>query len=415
MPITSPDLVSSEAALAAPAQADLNFGTDMVAIPGPSIVPDRVLAAMHRSMPDIYSGDLVAVSDEIFAKLPGLAGTAARPFVVISNGHGAWQMAISNTLARGDKVLALESGRFAVIWGEMAALSGVDVEVLPGADDRPVDPEALQARLAADTEHEIRAVLMVQTDTATSVRNDVAAARAAIDQAGHPALFMVDCIASLGCEPYRMDDWGVDVTVAASQKGLMVPPGLGFVWANERALEAHQRADLRVGYFDWEPRIDPEIHYYLYAGTPPVAHLFGLQEAMAMIAEEGLEARWDRHRRLAGAVWAAIEAWSTEAGIGFNIGDPANRSTAVTTVLTGDIDSEELRRRCKEGAGVTLGSAIGGMGNHFRIGHMGHLNPPMLLGTLGTIEAALISMDVPLGGSGVAAAAMVVAEHLDPS
>ncbi len=384
----------------------LNHGLETVAIPGPSIVPERIRAAMNRPMPDIYAGGLVDASDSVFEQLPGLVcSTTAQPFIVIGNGHSAWQMVVCNTLSRGDTVLALESGRFAIAWGEQAAVSGIKLDVLPGAIDRPVDPAALEARLREDRDHQIKAVMVVQTDTATSVRNDIPALRAAIDAAGHPALFMVDCIASLGCEPYRMDDWGVDVTVAASQKGLMVPPGLGFVWANERALEAHQRADLRVGYFDWEPRIDPEIHYYLYAGTPPVAHLFGLQEAMAMIAEEGLEARWDRHRRLAGAVWAAIEAWSTDGGIGFNIGDPANRSTAVTTVLTGDIDSEELRRRCKEGAGVTLGSAIGGMGNHFRIGHMGHLNPPMLLGTLGTIEAGLVSMGAPIGGSGVGAAA----------
>ena len=384
----------------------LNHGIETVAIPGPSIVPERVRAAMNRPMPDIYAGDLVDASDTVIDRLPSLVcSISAQPFVVIGNGHAAWQMVVCNTLSRGDTVLALESGRFAVAWGEQAAVSGVKLDVLAGHIDRPVDPAAVEERLLEDRDHQIKAILVVQTDTATSVRNDIPAIRAAIDAAGHPALLMVDCIASLGCEPYRMDDWGVDVTVAASQKGLMVPPGLGFVWANERALEAHQRADLRVGYLDWEPRIDPEVHYLLYAGTPPVAHLYGLREAMAMIAEEGMEARWDRHQRLAEAVWAAIEAWSTEGGIGFNIGDQQHRSTAVTTVLTGDIDAEEIRRRCKEGAGVTLGSAIGGMANHFRIGHMGHLNPPMLLGTLGTIEAALVSMGAPMGGSGVAAAA----------
>lgn len=384
----------------------LNHGLETVAIPGPSIVPERVRAAMGRPMPDIYAGELVVASDRVFEQLPGVVrAPGAQPFVVIGNGHAAWQMAICNTLSRGDTVLVLESGRFATAWGEQAAVSGVKIEVLPGRLDAPVDPGAVRARLDEDRAGEIKAVLVVQTDTATSVRNDIAAIRAAIDEADHGALFMVDCIASLGCEPYEMEAWGVDVTVAASQKGLMVPPGLGFVWAGPRALDANHRADLRVGYFDWGPRIDPEVHYQLYAGTPPVAHLFGLQEALAMIAEEGLEARWRRHRRLAGAVWAAIEAWSTEGGIGFNIGDEADRSTAVTTVLTGDIDSEELRRRCKEGAGVTLGSAIGGMGNHFRIGHMGHLNPPMLLGTLGTIEAGLVSMGAPMGGSGIAAAA----------
>lgn len=392
----------------------LNHGLETVAIPGPSIVPERVRAAMNRPMPDIYAGDLVDASDTVFEQLPSMVcSSAAQPFVVIGNGHGAWQMVVCNTLSRGDTVLALESGRFAVAWGEQAAVSGIKLDVLPGQMNRPVDPAALEARLREDRDHQIKAVMVVQTDTATSVRNDIPALRAAIDAAGHPALFMVDCIASLGCEPYRMDDWGVDVTVAASQKGLMVPPGLGFVWANDKALQAYETADLRIGYLDWGPRIDPDVHYYLYAGTPPVAHLYGLREAMAMIAEEGIEARWDRHTRLAGAVWAAIEAWSTDGGVGFNVADPAERSTAVTTVLTGDIDSEELRHRCKQGAGVTLGSAIGGMGNHFRIGHMGHLNPPMLLGTLGTIEAALISMGAPIGGSGVGAAAAHLGQRFD--
>ncbi|MGH1493438.1 MAG: pyridoxal-phosphate-dependent aminotransferase family protein [Acidimicrobiales bacterium] len=409
MSITPPDVRSQ----LAPTSANLNFGQDLVAIPGPSIVPDRVLAAMRQPMPDIYSGDLVDISDEIFAQLPALARTSGQPFVVISNGHGAWQMAISNTLARGDKVLVLESGRFAIVWGEMAALSGVEVEVLPGADNRPVDPGALQARLAEDHNHEIKAVLTVHTDTATSVRNDVPAMRAAIDAADHPALFMVDCIASLGCEPYTMDAWGVDITIAASQKGLMVPPGLAFLWASDKALAAHERSDIRVGYVDWDMRLNAEHHYQLYCGTPPVSHLFGLREALAMIAEEGLEARWDRHSAHAAAVWAAVERWSSEGGIGFNIAEPSNRSTAVTTILTGEIDADELRRRCAGGAGLTLGLGIGELGNRaFRIGHMGYLNPPMLLGTLATIEAALHAMGAPIGGSGVAAAAEVVGAYL---
>ncbi len=390
----------------------------MVAIPGPSIMPERVLSAMHRSMPDIYSGDLVGVSDEIFAALPGLARTTGKPFVVISNGHGAWQMAISNTLARGDKVLVLESGRFAVAWGDLAEISGVKVEVLPGASDRPVDPQALQARLADDPGHEIKAVLTVQTDTATSVRNDVAALRAAIDGADHPALFMVDCIASLGCEPFEMDAWGVDITVAGSQKGLMVPPGLAFLWASEKAIAAYDRSDIHVGYFDWAKRLNPSHHYELYGGTPPVSHLFGLREALAMIAEEGIEARWDRHRALAGAVWAAVEGWSLPGeraaeGFSLNIADPEARSTAVTTVISGGIDAEELRRVCADGAGLTLGLGIGDFaGSAFRIGHMGYLNPPMLLGTLATVEAGLHSMGAPMGGSGVAAAAASLGPHL---
>ena len=392
---------------------DLNLGRDLVAIPGPSVMPERVLAAMGRPMPDIYAGDLVDISDRIFQRLPGLARTTGQPFVTISNGHGAWQMAISNTLARGDKILVLESGRFAVVWGEMAELSGVKSEVLAGSDDQPIDPAAVTARLADDPGHEIKAVLAVQTDTATSVRNDVAALRAAIDAADHPALFMVDCIASLGCEPFEMDAWGVDVTVAASQKGLMVPPGLAFVWAGERALQAHERCDIQVGYLDWAQRINPRAHYDLYCGTPPVSHLYALDEALSMIEEEGLENRWARHRALAGAVWAAVDAWSTDGGLSLNIAQQEARSTAVTTIRTGSVDAEEVRRLCGQGAGLTLGLGIGELaGRSFRIGHMGHLNPPMLLGTLATVEAALVAAGAPLGGSGAAAAARALAAHL---
>ncbi|MGI9597999.1 MAG: pyridoxal-phosphate-dependent aminotransferase family protein [Acidimicrobiales bacterium] len=412
---------SQQTSQAPEGSTNLNFGRPMVAIPGPSIIPERVLSAMSRPMPDIYSGELVEISDEVFARLPSLARTTGKPFVVMSNGHGAWQMAIANTLARDDKVLVLESGRFAVVWGEMAAISGVKVEVLPGSDDRPVDPAALQARLADDPGHEIKAILTVQTDTATSVRNDIAALRNAIDEAGHPALFMVDCIASLGCEPFEMDVWGVDVTVAGSQKGLMVPPGLAFVWASEKAIEAYDRSDIHVGYLDWRKRLNATVHYELYSGTPPVSHLYGLREALAMIEEEGLEARWDRHAVLASAVWAAVDAWSgggdgsaAGGGIALNIADPAFRSTAVTTIRTGDIDAAEVRRICADGAGLTLGLGIGDFaGRAFRIGHMGYLNPPMLLGTLGTVEAALLSMGTPIGGSGVAAAAAALSAHMD--
>lgn len=393
----------------------LRFGRSLVATPGPSMIPERVLTAMARSMPNMYAGDIVDVSAQVFERLPGVARTDGHSFLVIGNGHAAWDMAIANTMSRGDKVLVLESGRFAVAWGAMAEVAGVVAEILPGTDRGPVDPEALQARLEADTDHEISAILVVQTDTATSVRNDIPALRAAIDAAGHPALFMVDCIASLGCERYEMDDWGVDLTVAACQKGLMVPPGIAFVWAGPRAVAAYDRAGLRTGYLDWGPRMKAEEYYQLFSGTPPISHLYGLHEALTMIEEEGgLEAVWARHQVLADAVRAAVEAWATPTGIGCNIIDPAHRSNAVTTVLTGDIDAQDLARRCEQGAGLTLGIAVGGIGGGraFRIGHMGHLNPPMVLGALGTIEAALRSMGAPLGGSGVATATEVVGAAL---
>lgn len=394
----------------------LNHGIPSLAIPGPSVMPPRVLAAMSNQMPNIYEGGLVDISNDILARLPAIARTTGHPFMVISNGHGAWLMAIANTLSRGDKILVLESGRFAIGWGEMGVMSGVEMEILPGTMTDPIDPTALEARLAADTDHEIQAILCVQTDTATSVRNDIGALRSAIDAAGHPALFMVDCIASMGCEPFEMDEWGVDVTVAASQKGMMVPPGLGFCWANDKALGRYEHADLHNTYVDWKARLEADAHYELYAGTPPISHLYALKEALDIIDEEGgIEAVWDRHAILAGAVRAAVEAWAHPDGFSFNITDPASRSNAVTTILTGSIDADHLRDVCEREAGLTLGLGIGGLGNAFRIGHMGHLNPPALLGTLATIEAALVAMSAPMGGSGVAAAAAEIAKHLSLS
>ena len=368
---------------------------------------------MHRPMPNIYDGPLIDLSNSLFADLPAVARTSGEVFIVIGNGHAAWQMVVSNTMRRGEKVLVLESGTFAVVWGEQAALSGADVEVLPGTDDGPVDPAAVEARLHADTGHSIKTILVVLADTATGVRNDIPAIRRAIDAAGHPALLMVDAIASLGCDRYEMDEWGVDVTVSASQKGLMTPPGLGIVWANEKALAAHERADMRVGYFDWTSRRNVEAHYQLYNGTPPISLLYGLREALDMIFEEGLENVWDRHETLARSVWAAVDAWHTDGGLSCNIADPAARSHAVTTISTGTIDAAALRELCEHEMGLTLGLGIGAPdAPRFRIGHMGHLNPPMLLGTLGTIEAALHALGAPTGGSGVAAAARLVGDAI---
>jgi alanine-glyoxylate transaminase/serine-glyoxylate transaminase/serine-pyruvate transaminase len=391
-------------------KASLNNGRDMVAIPGPSVTPDRVLAAMHRPMPNIYAGELLDITDEIFEQLPGIARTSATPFVTVSNGHGAWEMSISNTLSRGDRVLVLESGRFAVVWGEMAAVSGVEIETIHAADRAPIDPDDVEQRLLADTDRTIKAVFAVHVDTSTSVRNDIAAIRRAIDAADHPALLMVDCIASLGCDRYLMDEWGVDVTVGASQKGLMVPPGLGFVWVGPKAWAAHAHAGLRSGYWDWTHRSQDGPHYLRYCGTPPVPHMYGLREALAMIREETLDCVWDRHATLARAVHAAVDAWAAPDGLELHIVDPAARSNAVTTIRTGGIDGVRLRELCEERAGLTLGIGLAPYEHmSFRIGHMGHVNPPMLLGTLGTIEAGLSAMDAPTGASGVAAAATVVA------
>jgi alanine-glyoxylate transaminase/serine-glyoxylate transaminase/serine-pyruvate transaminase len=392
---------------------NLNRGRALTAMPGPSVIPDRVISAMHVAMPNIYEGALVEKSETLFRDLPKVARTRGRAFIAIANGHGAWEMALTNTLRRGDKVLVLESGRFAIGWGEQAAMLGCDVEVLKARPRGPVDPDAVEARLRADRGHEIRAILVVQIDTASGVWNDIAAIRRAIDAAGHPALYMVDTIASLGCVPYEMDAWRVDVTVGGSQKGLMVPPGLGLVWAGEKAMAAHAQADLRTPYWDWTARMAEGAHYVRYCGTAPVQHIHAMREALDMIFEEGLEAIWARHRVFADATRAAVEAWSVEGGLEFNIVDPAHRSDAITSILTGRVDGKRLRLICEEQAGLVLGVGLGEFADKgFRIGHMGHLNPPMLLGTLGTVEAALHAIGARIGGSGVAAAAGVIAEAL---
>ena len=336
----------------------------------------------------------------------GFVGAASSPGTAILGGHRADTVTnhgwISGeiVLRGGDDVVRNDG----LIGGKSQAMQLGRIEL--GAGDE------LEARLREDTNHEIQAILTVHVDTASSVRNDIAALRRAIDAAGHPALFMVDCIASLGCERFEMDEWGVDITIAGCQKGLMVPPGVSFVWASDKALAAHKTADAKVGYFDWEARLSGLSTYHYFAGTPPIAHLFGLKEAFDIVEEEGgWEAVWNRHTILSDAIKAAVTAWSTEGGVEFNIIDPAHRANCVTTVLTGDLDAAALRSVCAHQAGLTLGLGIGDVPG-FRIGHMGHLNPPSVLGTIGTIESALLSMGAKLPGSGVAAATAAIAEHL---
>lgn len=378
-------------------------------------MPPEVLGAFSRPIPDIYEGELIEASDALWELLPPIVGTTtAEQFVAISNGHGAWEMALANTLAPGDRVLVANCGVFAAGWAEMAERMGIDVELIEAPDGRAVDPEAIHARLAADPGHRIRAVLTVHVDTASSARNDVPAIRAAIDAAGHPALLMIDAVASLGCERYVMDEWGVDVTVAASQKGLMTPPGLGLVWAGPKALAAHEavyaRGGARTWYWSWTTRRDRSAHYLRYAGTPPVSHVFALREAATMILAEGLANVWARHAALAGAVRAAVAAWAVPGGLALNCTVPAERSNAVTTIATGTLDAELLRRVCQAEFGVTLGIGLRAFaGRSFRIGHMGYVSAGSLLGVLGVVEAALTRLDAPLGGSGVAAAAASLA------
>ena len=245
-------------------------GRDFLALPGPTTVPHEVLQAMHRPAVDIYGEELTAVTDSCLDDLRRVFRTKqGRTYIYIANGHGAWEAALSNVLSRGDKVLVLESGRFAVGWGEMAEPLGIEVEVLAERPQRAVSPQALEERLRADKAGEIKAILVVQVDTASGVVNDIPALAEAIQASGHGALFMVDVIASLGSMPFEMDEWGVDVAVAGAQKGLMMTPGLTFIAAGEKALIAHADAGLRTRYWDWTVR-EGDLHYMKYCGTPPV-------------------------------------------------------------------------------------------------------------------------------------------------
>jgi alanine-glyoxylate transaminase/serine-glyoxylate transaminase/serine-pyruvate transaminase len=380
-------------------------GREFLAIPGPTTMPDEVLQAMHRPALDIYSEQLVQLTESLLRDLSKLFATNGKSYIYIANGHGAWEAVISNVLSRGDKILVLESGRFAVGWGNAAAAMGVDVEVLKGDWRRAIRPAEVEARLRLDKNHEIKAILAVQVDTASGAFNDIEAIGKAIKSTGHPALFLVDAVASLGCMPFEMDAWGIDVAMSGSQKGLMTPPGLGFCAANDRALQVHKTAGLRTPYWDWTEREGTE-HYRKYGGTAPIHLLFALRRAIDMLFEEGLENTFLRHRLLAEAVRRAVAIWAEGQVLCFNIADASERSDTVTTVvMASSHDPVALQRYCKEKCGLVLGVGIGELtGQAFRIAHMGHVNAPMILGTLGVVEVALHALDIPHGRGGVEAA-----------
>lgn len=393
-------------------------GTRQLSIPGPSVLPEAVLSAMHRASPNIYGEDLVGLASSVYPDLCKVAGTAGDAVVYIGNGHAAWEASLCNTLSRGDKVLALVTGRFTKGWIDVAEPLGIDFEVLDFGGADAVDSAQVEEVLKEDKSHQIKAVITVHADTASSVLNDIPALRKAMDAAGHPALLMVDCIASLACDRFLMDDWGVDVLVAACQKGLMTPAGLSFNFIGKKAWQAHAKADLKTGYWDWDRRVNGKVFYQKFCGTPPSHHLFGLRAALDMLLDEGMENVWQRHQRLAAGVWAAVDQWGKgyDDGIRCNIANPSQRTTAVTTVRTGNLNANDLRQWCESNAGVTLGIGLsidavfgGNPDNLFRIGHMGHLNAHMLLGTLATIDTGLKALGYEHGDAALDAAAAALA------
>lgn len=380
----------------------------MIAIPGPSPVPDRVLAAAHRASPDIYGEDLAELNLHVMAQLKRLAGTQAHLAPYIGNGHAAWEAVGANLFNPGDQALALTFGHFGRSWAQQMEAMGVNVERLDFGS-LPADPHLLARRLANDTAGAIKAVMVCQIDTATGVMADIPALRDAMGS--HPALLVVDAIASLGCAPMMMDDWGVDVLITASQKGLMCPPGTSFAWFSDQAA-ARGRTSLTTPYWDWHLRADAEALWRFWGGTPPVQQIFALDEALRMILdEEGLFSVWARHAALARAVWAAVDAWGDGGtGIRLSVDDPAARASSVTAITLPGADS--LRAFAAEQCGVTLGIGLGAPipEDALRVAHMGHTNAAMVLSALGAMQTGMIALGIPHGPGGLDAAARVLAE-----
>lgn len=394
----------------------LSQGRPYLAIPGPSIMPEAVLRAMHRGAPNIYEGELIEMTSGILSDLKKVAGTSHVATIYIGNGHAAWEAALSNVVGPGDRVLVPATGLFGIGWGEMAEGLGAEVQTLDFGRQSPMEPAQIEEVLRADTEHRIKAVLAVHVDTSTSARSDIAAVRAAIDAAGHPALLMADCIASLGCDRFEMDNWGVDVMVSASQKGLMVPPGLAFVFFNDRAQAVRAGMERVSRYWDWQPRTNPDLYYQHFCGTAPTHHLYGLRVALDMLLDEGMPNVWERHETLARAIWAAVDAWGQGGPLQLNLQNPAHRSHAVTSLSIGAPHGTALRRWTQDQAGLTLGIGLGmatdddpKADGFFRFGHMGHVNAHMILGMLTTVQAGLQACDIPFGTGALDAAAAVIA------
>lgn len=393
-------------------------GRTYLAIPGPSVVPERVLGAMHAPSPNIYDGPLIDMVDTLYPDLKAVAKTGGQVAIYIGNGHGAWEAALSNVASRGDQILVLATGAFGIGWAEAATGLGIRAKVLDFGKQSGLDLAQVSAVLSKDKSHKIKAVMCVHADTATSLKIDIAALRACIDQSDHPALLMVDCIASLGCDAFEMDKWGVDVTVAASQKGLMLPPGLFFIFFNEKADVAHKSADLTTPYWNWTPRADADKFYRKFCGTAPTHHLLGLRVALDMLVkEEGIANVWERHEKLARSVWAALDVWGADGPVAMNVKTPALRSCAVTTVNIGAPLGTKLRKWVEENTGVTLGISLGmadaddpAWHGYFRIAHMGHVNAHMTMGVLGVIEAGLSALDIPHGRGALDAAAAIISK-----
>ncbi len=331
---------------------------------------------------------------------------AADVFMYACNGHGAWEAVIANLVSPGQRVLVPGTGHFSDSWALQCTAMGVEAVRTPWIEGQPIDPAVVEQVLREDTDHAIVAVFAVHTDTASGVSSDMAALRRAIDQAGHPALFVVDVVASLGAAPFAMDALGVNVALGASQKGLMCPPGLGFAAADARAIAVSDTVTTHRYYWDWRVRRSP-LAYRKFCGTPPQTLLFGLQAALQLFFEEGFDPVMRRHRQLADAVHAAVARWSEGGAVGFFATEAAARSTSVTAIqVAAGIDVDALRAVARERFQVAIAGGLGPLqGRVFRIGHLGDVNAAMVMGCLGGVQAAMRVQDIAIGAGALEAAA----------
>jgi alanine-glyoxylate transaminase/serine-glyoxylate transaminase/serine-pyruvate transaminase len=377
-------------------------GRHFLQIPGPSNVPDRVLRAMDMPTMDHRGPEFTHLTHAVVAGMKKVFKTEADVVIFPASGTGAWEAALVNTLSAGDRVLMFETGQFATLWRGIATDLGLNVEFIEGDWRHGVDPAVVEARLKDDPQHEIKAVMVVHNETSTGVTSRIAEIRHAIDTSGHPALFMVDTISSLGSIDYRHDEWKVDVTVGGSQKGLMLPPGLSFNAISAKALAAGKTSTLPCAYWNWQPMIKSNLSGY-FPYTPATNLLYALRESLKMLLDEqGLDNVFARHQRHAEATRRAVRAW----GLEILCQEPAEYSAVLTAILLPDgHDADRLRQIILKRYDMSLGTGLGKVqGKVFRIGHLGDFNDLTLIGTLGGVEMGLTNAQIPFNKGGVDAA-----------
>ncbi|HJZ76599.1 MAG TPA: aminotransferase class V-fold PLP-dependent enzyme [Vicinamibacterales bacterium] len=379
----------------------MKSGRHFLQIPGPTNVPDRVLRALAQPTIDHRGPEFAELGRDVLDGMQRVFQTSGPVIIYPSSGTGAWEAALVNTLSPGDRVLMFETGHFATLWRDMAVRLGLDVDFVPGDWRHGVDPRTLREKLKADRDHAIKAVAVVHNETSTGATSRIGSIRMALDETEHPALLLVDTISSLGSIDYRHDEWRVDVAIAASQKGLMLPPGLAFNAVSGKALEAAKGARMPRSYWDWQPMIrDNPAGYFPY--TPAINLLFGLREALQMLFAEGLSNVFARHARFAEATRCAVRAW----GLELLCAEASEYSSTVTAVvMPKGHDAEAFRKTALERFDISIGTGLGRLkGRIFRIGHIGDFNDLMLAATLSGVEMALAAASVPFTRRGVSVA-----------